>query len=93
MCELFIQPGGLASVAVENAQSYASLATFLPKARPWIASFLLVGFGSWTTYLVLLLKSFIYNVYQVTTTSVAFEWAKQDQAARDAAGGKDSDAC
>ncbi len=80
MCELFMQPGGLASVAVANAGTYPCLASFLTKARPWLSALLLVGIGSWTTYLVLLLKSFIYNVYQVTTTSVAYEWVKQDLA-------------
>jgi hypothetical protein len=85
MCELFMQPGGLASVAVANARLYPNLASLVPKAQPWVASALLVAFGSWTAYLVMQLKSFIYNVYQVTTTSVAYEWVKEDAAAKKAA--------
>lgn len=79
MCELFLQPGGLASVVAVNAQTNPCLASLLPRAKPWVASVLLIGLGSWTIYLVMLLKSFIYNVYQVTTTSVAYEWVKEDE--------------
>ncbi len=82
LCELFLQPNGLASVAYQNALTYPNLATFLPDVRTSVAAFLLVSFGSWTVYLVMLLKSFIYNVYQVTTTSVAYEWKQEEEAAR-----------
>jgi hypothetical protein len=79
MCELFMQPGGLASVAIANARSYPSLARVLQVAQPWIVSVLFVAFGTWTMYLVLQLKSFVFNVYQVTTTLVAFEWTKPQE--------------
>lgn len=82
LCELFLQPNGLASVAYQNALTYPNLATVLPTARTSVAAFLLVGFGTWTVYLVMLLKSFIYNVYQVTTTSVAYEWKKEEDKSR-----------
>jgi hypothetical protein len=32
-----------------------------------------VAFGTWTIYLVLLLKSFVYNTYQVVTTTVRWQ--------------------
>ena len=48
-------------------------------AHSLCAAALLVAFGSWTRYLVLLLKSFIYNVYQVTTVSVAYAWQEADK--------------
>lgn len=82
ICEIFLQPNGLASVAYQNALTYPNLANWLPDARKGVAAFLLVGFGSWTVYLVMLLKSFIYNVYQVTTTSVAYEWKQQEEIAK-----------
>jgi hypothetical protein len=82
LCELFLQPNGLASVAYQNGLTYPNLANWLPDARKGVAVFLLVGFGSWTVYLVMLLKSFIYNVYQVTTTSVAYEWKQQEEMAK-----------
>lgn len=50
----------------------------LPAVRTSVAALLVVGFGTWTVYLVMLLKSFIYNVYQVTTTSVAYEWKQEE---------------
>lgn len=34
---------------------------------------ILIFFGTWTAYLVLLLKSFVYNTYQVITTTVRWE--------------------
>ncbi len=79
MSELFLQPGGLAAVAFENAQTYPYLAPWAPLAHSLCAGALLVGFGTWTAYLVLLLKSFIYNVYQVTTVSVAYAWQEADK--------------
>ena len=39
-----------------------------------------IAFACWTWYLVMLLKSFIYNVYQVVVTSV--RWDLEDEAKR-----------
>ena len=80
MSELFLQPGGLAAIALANAKTYPNLAPWAPLAHSLFSGALLVGFGAWTAYLILLLKSFIYNVYQVTTVSVAYAWQKSDQA-------------
>lgn len=80
MSELFLQPGGLATVSFANAQTYPELVPWAPMAHSVCSSVLLVAFGAWTAYLVLLLKSFIYNVYQVTTVSVAYAWQQADQA-------------
>lgn len=79
MSELFMQPGGLAMIAFANAKSYPNLAPWAADAHSLCSTALLVGLGTWTAYLVLLLKSFIYNVYQVTTTSVAYAWHRSDQ--------------
>ena len=80
MSELFLQPGGLATVVFANAKTYPDLAPWAPVAYSLFSAVLLVGFGAWTACLVLLLKSFIYNVYQVTTVSVAYAWQRSDQA-------------
>ena len=80
MSELFLQPGGLATVALASARMHPDLALWAPLAHTLCSAALLVSFGSWTAYLVLLLKSFIYNVYQVTTVSVAYAWRTSDQA-------------
>lgn len=32
--------------------------------------------GGWTVYLVMLLKSLVFNVYHVTLTAVRWEWEK-----------------
>lgn len=79
MSELFLQPGGLATVAFANAQTYPILAPWAPLTHSLCSAALLVAFGAWTAYLVLLLKSFIYNVYQVTTVSVAYAWQEADK--------------
>ena len=80
LSELILQPGGLATVAMANARTYPELARWAVDVKSLCSSTLPVGFGTWTAYLVLLLKSFIYNVYQVTTTSVAYAWQQADQA-------------
>lgn len=80
MSELFLQPGGLGTVALANAKTYPDLAPWVPLAQSLCSCALLIGFGAWTAYLVLLLKSFIYNVYQVTTVSVAYAWEQSYQA-------------
>jgi hypothetical protein len=80
--ELFLQPGGLGTVAFANARLYPDIVPGLTLAYQCASSFLLVAFGAWTTYLVLLLKSFIYNVYQVTTTSVSYAWMNPDEPKR-----------
>lgn len=79
LSELFLQAGGLATIAFENAKTYPSLLPWTPLAYGSCAAILLVLFGAWTAYLVLLLKSFIYNVYQVTTVSVAYAWQEADK--------------
>ena len=88
LCELVLQPNGLASVAYQNALTYPNLAAMLPSARTSVAAVLVVGFGSWTVYLIVLLKSFIYNVYQVTTTSVAYEWKQEEDSVRERESGE-----
>lgn len=74
MSELFLQPGGLLSVAAANAMTYPEITAHGPSLRGWIGSVMLVTFGAWTAYIVLLLKSFVFNVYQVTVTAVRWEW-------------------
>lgn len=70
---LFAQPQGLISLL---------LAKLLPIFDfPWKSmvlykipvSMALVTFGAWSAYLVLLLKSFVYNTFQVITTTVRWE--------------------
>ena len=39
----------------------------------------LVVFGAWSIYLVLLLKSFVYNTFQVITTTVRWELESQNE--------------
>lgn len=78
--ELFLQPGGLAAIFLANAKTYPNLVSIVPVVHSLCSAALLVGLGAWTVYLVLLLKSFIYNVYQVTTVSVAYAWQSSDEA-------------
>lgn len=83
MAELFFQPSGIISVSVANAATYPMLAGHIPLVHKVGASSLLVLLGTWTSYLVLLLKSFIFNIYEVTVTSIRYEWLEQDKAERE----------
>jgi hypothetical protein len=70
---LFAQPHGLVSTVTAQLlaiSAYPCISTILYKLPVAIA---LVLLGAWTTYLVLLLKSFIYNTFQVITTTVLWE--------------------
>jgi hypothetical protein len=77
--DLFIQPDGLASVALTNAKTYPDLACQVEKVKYWVSGTLLVFMGGWTVYLVMLLKSLVFNVYHVTLTAVRWEWEKPPQ--------------
>ncbi|WP_298236584.1 hypothetical protein [uncultured Azohydromonas sp.] len=72
--QLFGQPGGLAAYLLERiAEEW-----FYSKSnvRALVASVLLTFITAWSVYVVLLLKSFIYNTYQVVTTVVRWELEK-----------------
>lgn len=77
--DLFIQPDGLASIALTNARTYPELACQVDKVKYWVSGGLLVFMGGWTVYLVMLLKSLVFNVYHVTLTAVRWEWEKPPQ--------------
>jgi hypothetical protein len=83
MLDLFIQPGGLASIALANARTYPEIASQVDTAKYWVNGGLLVLMGGWTVYLVMLLKSLIFNVYHVTLTAVRWEWEKPPPSWRD----------
>lgn len=70
---LFLQPKGLMSVVSAHAYGVSYLSPHLPSVYKVISFLLLVGLGTWTAYLVLLLKSFIYNTYAVVTLVVRWE--------------------
>lgn len=74
--DLFIQADGLASVALANARTYSEFACQVDRIKYWISGGLLVFMGGWTVYLVMLLKSLVFNVYHVTLTAVRWEWEK-----------------
>lgn len=75
---LFAQQQGLLSILIGkalNASDYAWKVSLIYKAPVSLA---LVAFGAWSIYLVLLLKSFVYNTYQVITTTVRWELESQN---------------
>ena len=74
--DLFIQTGGLASVALANARTYPEIAGQVDTVKYWVSGGLLMFMGGWTVYLVMLLKSLVFNVYHVTLTAVRWEWEK-----------------
>ncbi len=79
LCEIFLNQGGLASVIIANSMTYPELQQSLPWTRSMVGSVLLILLGTWTIYIVLLLKSFVFNVYQVTVTAVRWEWEHSNQ--------------
>lgn len=78
--DLFIQTGGLASIALANAKSYPEIAPHVDSVKYVVSGGLLVFMGGWTVYLVMLLKSLVFNVYHVTLTAVRWEWEKPPKA-------------
>lgn len=74
--DLFIQAGGLASITLANARTYPEIASQVEIIRYFVSGALLVFLGGWTVYLVMLLKSLVFNVYHVTVTAVRWEWEK-----------------
>lgn len=74
--DLFIQTGGLASIALANARTYPEISNQIDIVKHFVSGGLLVLMGGWTVYLVMLLKSLIFNVYHVTLTAVRSEWNK-----------------
>lgn len=74
--DLFIQTGGLASIALANARTYPEIAQLVDTVKYSVSGGLLVFMGGWTVYLVMLLKSLVFNVYHVTLTAVRWEWEK-----------------
>lgn len=85
LCEMFLPSGGAASLALAKANEFEVLRPAVEQVHKFGAAALVVAFGSWTIYLVLLLKSFVYNVYQVTTTVVRWEWEHPKPAQESAA--------
>jgi preprotein translocase subunit SecY len=69
--QLFGQSGGPAAYLLEVATSISP--QFTPVARGSVAGALFTLMCAWSVYVVLLLKSFIYNTYQVLTTVVRWE--------------------
>ena len=79
---LFAQPQGLISILISKALTVSNC--------PWKTGFIyqapvsiaLIAFGAWSIYLVLLLKSFVYNTFQVITTTVRWELESQQSSRR-----------
>jgi hypothetical protein len=78
--DLMIQPGGLASIAISNARTYPEINCAVNQARYLLSGSLLIIMGTWTIYLVMLLKSLAFNIYHVTITAVRWEWEKSSEA-------------
>lgn len=74
--DMFIQSGGLASIAIANARTYPEISPHVDLFKYWFSSGLLIFMGGWSVYLVMLLKSLVFNVYHVTLTAVRWEWEK-----------------
>lgn len=74
----FGQPNGPLPVILKlvAAQVHYSPSFSVYKA---MVGFSLILFGAWTWYLVMLLKSFIYNTYQVVTTTVRWTLEMPDR--------------
>lgn len=77
---LFFQPQGLVSVLIGKALATTDCAWKVALIYKAPVSLLLVLFGAWSIYLILLLKSFVYNTFQVITTTVRWELESQTEA-------------
>lgn len=76
----FGQPNGLVVQMLKSIGSIFQVGSI--DGYVAIASIAVVAFSCWTWYLVMLLKSFIYNVYQVVVTSVRWDLEMEVATAR-----------
>lgn len=76
---LFAQQQGLLSILIGKALSATDCAWKVGLIYKAPVSMALVVFGAWNIYLVLLLKSFVYNTFQVITTTVRWELESQNE--------------
>lgn len=67
------QPNGIASAIIRGAIKSSGLVGANEFYYLWPLIIAFCAMGAWTIYLVLLLKSFVYNVFQVVTTTVQWE--------------------
>jgi hypothetical protein len=75
---LFAQQQGLLSILIGKALSVNDCPWKIGLIYKAPVSIALVAFGAWSIYLVLLLKSFVYNTFQVITTTVRWELESQN---------------
>ncbi|UCU95229.1 hypothetical protein [Hydrogenophaga taeniospiralis] len=76
---LFFQPQGLVSILVDKALSSSNFSWKADLFYKAPVTFVMIVFGAWSIYLVLLLKSFVYNTFQVITTTVRWELELQEK--------------
>jgi hypothetical protein len=74
---LFAQPQGLVSLVMAKLLSMSDCTWNYVAVYKLPVTVTLVVFGAWSAYLVLLLKSFVYNTFQVITTTVRWELESQ----------------
>lgn len=70
---LFAQRDGLISILIGKALNASDCVWKVGLIYKAPVSAVLVVFGAWSIYLVLLLKSFVYNTFQVITTTIRWE--------------------
>lgn len=67
---LFLMQGGLLSSLYVEMSKIPCILPYMEFIRRMGIAVLLVCFGTWTAYLALVLKSFIFNIYAVVTIAV-----------------------
>lgn len=76
---LLASPGGFMSLLLLSVPSIGGYALDVHRVYQWATVVGFVLFGTWTVYLVLLLKSFVFNTFQVITTAVRWELQEKDK--------------
>ena len=74
---LFLMQGGLLSTLLIKMHKIQCLLPYMAFIKKMGIAVLLACFGTWTAYLVLVLKSFIFNIYAVVTIAVRTHMEKE----------------
>lgn len=76
MSNLLLGPDGFSLLIYNELMAIPTISLYLPLIKKTLTAIGVIGIGSWSAYLVLLLKSFIFNIYSTIALAVRWEIEK-----------------
>lgn len=73
LVKIFAAPHGVITIFLSNFPNQ------IEKTKKIIASIGMIVIGTWFVYLIIVLKSFIFNVYHIAMTSIRWEWETENK--------------